>query len=355
MIELDKYFHLFSCCLPVKGSCRSAIVDLQRHQFHCIPNELYAIVTESNSATVKETTDRLKECDRQVVLEYFDYLIEQDLGVLLKSYEIELFPKLNLQWDFPSEISNAVVEISSCFGEYIKKIITQIDTLNCFFIQFIFYKPVTRQELGKILEMCNCTSVRSIQLNMPFSSLAGESDYIALCKGFHKIAKIECFDSPIDKVENVYGEIGKIIYYSKTIQSSRSCGVVDIAYFPNNISHFTESQHHNTCLNRKVCIDINGDIKNCPAMSRSFGNIRDTSIAQAIAKPGFKDLWNIRKDDIEVCKDCEFRHMCTDCRAFIKEPNNIYSQPAKCTYNPYIAKWQGEEGYISIEDMTARE
>jgi SPASM domain peptide maturase of grasp-with-spasm system len=95
---------------------------------------------------------------------------------------------------------------------------------------------------------------------------------------------------------------------------------------------------------------VNGEIKNCPSLSRSFGNIKDTTIAEAIAKPGFKDLWSIRKDDIDVCKDCEFRYMCTDCRAFIKDPDNIYSQPAKCTYNPYIAKWQGEEGYVSVEE-----
>ena len=42
--------------------------------------------------------------------------------------------------------------------------------------------------------------------------------------------------------------------------------------------------------------------------------------------------------------------MCTDCRVFIKDPENIYSQPAKCTYNPYIAKWQGEEGYVPVEE-----
>jgi len=40
----------------------------------------------------------------------------------------------------------------------------------------------------------------------------------------------------------------------------------------------------------------------------------------------------------------------TDCRAFIKNPENIYSQPAKCTYNPYIAKWQGEEDYMSVAE-----
>jgi hypothetical protein len=42
--------------------------------------------------------------------------------------------------------------------------------------------------------------------------------------------------------------------------------------------------------------------------------------------------------------------MCTDCRVFIKDSENSLSQPSKCTYNPYIAKWQGEEGYVPVEE-----
>jgi SPASM domain peptide maturase of grasp-with-spasm system len=121
-------------------------------------------------------------------------------------------------------------------------------------------------------------------------------------------------------------------------------------YFRINKSLFTESQNHNTCLNRKLCIDAEGNIKNCPSMPRSFGNIKDTTLLEAIEKEGFKDLWFITKDQIEVCKDCEFRYMCTDCRCFLKDSENIYSQPAKCTYNPYIAKWAGEDGYVSVEE-----
>ena len=88
-------------------------------------------------------------------------------------------------------------------------------------------------------------------------------------------------------------------------------------------------------------------------MGHNFGNIKDTSLEEAINKPSFKDLWGIRKDDIDVCKDCEFRYMCLDCRCFIKDKKNIFSQPAKCPYNPYIAKWQGDDGYITVEKWRA--
>lgn len=48
----------------------------------------------------------------------------------------------------------------------------------------------------------------------------------------------------------------------------------------------------------------------------------------------FRKLWNIKKDDIEICKECELRYVCQDCRAYIANPENIHSKPRKCTYTP---------------------
>ena len=158
------------------------------------------------------------------------------------------------------------------------------------------------------------------------------------------------FRAPESRSISLKGNLALIVYYADKVLAPENCGVVSTDYFCIGMKHFTESQHHNTCLNRKICIDANGDIKNCPAMAKSYGNIKDTTLEEAINKPGFKDLWYVCKDQIDVCKDCEFRHICTDCRCFIKDPGNIYSQPAKCTYNPYICLWEGQEGYVPVEE-----
>jgi hypothetical protein len=55
---------------------------------------------------------------------------------------------------------------------------------------------------------------------------------------------------------------------------------------------------------------------------------------EALEKPGFK------KDQIEVCKDCEFRYICTGCRAYLEDPEDIHSKPLKCGYNPYTCEWE---------------
>ena len=60
----------------------------------------------------------------------------------------------------------------------------------------------------------------------------------------------------------------------------------------------------------------------------------------AINSDGFKDKWRITKDQIEICKDCEFRYVCSDCRAYVENPEDIYSKPLKCGYNPYTCEWE---------------
>ena len=47
----------------------------------------------------------------------------------------------------------------------------------------------------------------------------------------------------------------------------------------------------------------------------------------------------------KVCKDCEFRYICTDCRAYTEKTHTNEegldtSKPLKCGYNPYTGEWE---------------
>lgn len=74
-------------------------------------------------------------------------------------------------------------------------------------------------------------------------------------------------------------------------------------------------------------------------MKRSYGHIDDTSLLQVVNQPDFQKLFHIKKEEILVCKDCEFRNICTDCRAYLEDHNNLYSKPLKCGYDPYTGEW----------------
>ena len=131
-----------------------------------------------------------------------------------------------------------------------------------------------------------------------------------------------------------------LIFTEQNVISEKSCGLISQNNFTVNLTTFTESQKHNSCLNRKISIDKMGNIKNCPSMSQNFGNIKDTPLQKVLANKDFKKYWNITKAQITICKDCEFRYICTDCRAYIENPDDMYSKPLKCGYDPYTNKWE---------------
>lgn len=346
----DKLYPLFTACIPIKGHNRSLIMDLHRHKVHNIPNPLYNILLLSKTTVFRDVLKGYTKSEQKIVQEYFHFLLENELIFEADKSEIIRFPDLSLEWDVPSLCNNAIIDITKELKYDLKPLIKQLDTLNCLHIQIRIFDVFDVENLVDIVSFCNALSFNSIQLLLPYSNKVTENFWVDLMKKYKRLSKIDLFNCPENKEIQVYGVHSIIFCHIQLLRDATQCGSINTAFFSVTMDHFTESQAHNTCLNRKLCIDAEGNIKNCPAMERSFGNIKDTTLQEAIEKPGFKDLWFIHKDLIDVCKDCEFRHMCTDCRCFIKDPENIYSQPAKCTYNPYICKWENEEGYVPVEE-----
>lgn len=75
-------------------------------------------------------------------------------------------------------------------------------------------------------------------------------------------------------------------------------------------------------------------------MTNSFGSFKKENLQTVVSSKEFQRLWNVKKDDVKVCQDCEYRYVCTDCRAFIENPEDLHSKPLKCGYNPYTNEWE---------------
>ena len=88
-------------------------------------------------------------------------------------------------------------------------------------------------------------------------------------------------------------------------------------YFTTNRKFYRESLIANTCLNGKICVERNGQIKNCPSIAKSYGAINSVKVKDIIADQSFVKLWFITKDQIDICRDCEFKNICSDCRGYL--------------------------------------
>ncbi len=337
----NSYFSLFENCKIVKGITRSMICDLQREKYFFIPNSLYDLINEYNG---KKKEDILKIHGREnceTINEYFDFLHENEfIFWISRRKDLNMFTPLNLAFDLPSIVSNAIFQISNLTVNSLQRIIKEFEELNCQDIQFQFECTKQLDCLEQVFICTELARIRSIEIYLKWNNDLNIDNLELLIEKYPRIRILTVHSSPSFYLNSHIASMGMLFYTTEKIDFLKSCGLVHWDYFNTNIKLFTEAQQHNTCLNRKISIDVNGEIKNCPSMTKSYGNIKDTTLAEAIEKPGFKDLWFINKDKIHVCKDCEFRYICTDCRAYIENPEDIYSKPLKCGYNPYTAEWE---------------
>lgn len=337
------YYKLFACCMPVRGYVRSAVYDIQRKDYCFVPNDLCDILINEKNISLNELKLRYSE---EIIDTYFNYLFEEEICFPCDKEDLELFPELDIQWHIPFEFETAIVDFRQDTFGLLDRVVEELDIYAIPNVQIRIFEEINEEQLKKLVNKFTNTKMKFFEFILPNCFSKEFIDKLAMKTT--KISLIVLTDSNQKERRDV--EQARIFETPERITSNSQCGFIQQEQFAIETRTYCESVQFNSCLHCKLGIDTEGNIKNCPSMSESFGNIKDTTIAEALKHPDFKKYWTISKDKIEVCKDCEFRHMCTDCRAYLKQADNIYSQPAKCNYNPYIAKWKGEDGYVSVEE-----
>ncbi|MCJ7526251.1 MAG: radical SAM protein [Candidatus Aminicenantes bacterium] len=126
----------------------------------------------------------------------------------------------------------------------------------------------------------------------------------------------------------------------KTLLNKKSLNKPEFAKC--SLERFQRALYGNNCFLRHICISHDGNVFPC-IMEReiTLGNVLKESIEVIINNPFTEKIMRLNKDKIEVCKDCEYRYCCFDCRPKVKNSSNgnLYAKPPDCNYNPYTGKW----------------
>jgi SPASM domain peptide maturase of grasp-with-spasm system len=352
---MSNYLIIIPTCIFVKGFSRSAIYDTQREVIDFIPNDLYNFCLESNKRQICETLSQYSGEDLEIANEYIDFLLQNEYAFLGSLHDTVQIDNLSMKYNYLGEITNCICEYSPIINRKIKKLCHILDeNMKCRAFQLIsFDKKIALDKLEHILNhFMECIYIHHVELILPFNEDYTLDKLHMLLLKYFCINRIIIHSSPKDILEKNDHTI--LLYVKQSISKYDSCGFVEKDYFSLNLPHITESMKYNNCLHKKIFIDKNGNVKNCPYMNDKCGNVFTDEIHDIITKK-FRWLWNISKDKIQVCQDCEFRYACSDCRIFIKDPTNPYSQPAKCNYNPYIGKWIDEDGYMTVEEFRKKD
>jgi SPASM domain peptide maturase of grasp-with-spasm system len=343
---------IFSDCIPVKGYKRGCIYDLNRRSFLYVPNSLIDFLYENEGKSRQVILNSYSNNDLSTINEYFIFFENNDIIFWIKKELFSNFPKVDLHWDYPSIISNAIIDIHSIDEYNIPKTLLKLQKLGCNHIQIRSYMPLRMEQFTSMLESFSDSSFLSIEIITKFTSKNSLNEIKLFLRNEKRIKALIFHSSKKNVIinERELNSMGNLVFTKQIINTPNDCHNNSVDYMNVMMEHYTEAQSFHTYFNRKVAIDSDGNIKNCTSQIISFGNVDKHDLETIVSKKEFQKLWFVNKDQTMICKDCEYRYMCTDSRVPVKVGPKLWKHNQECNYNPYIAKWKGEEGYLSLSE-----
>jgi SPASM domain peptide maturase of grasp-with-spasm system len=333
----EKFLMLYSNCIPVKGYSRSVICDLQMQNYFFIPNSLYKVLTKKKTKTFFTHND--------IPNEYKQFLIEKNVVFEFGKELSNLYPRLDLNFFVPSKITNVIINVGNNNITTLLK--DSLDELNCIALQLYFDESFILNDIRNVLSFFIDSRINTVECFFHWNETYSSDDIISLYTDFY----FSCFviyHAPDDVIKAFADAL--VIQFSEFDREF----VINPLCFNVNLKLFSESQSYNTYFNRKLFIGNNGEIKNDSNCDRVFGFVQNLTstkdLISIISSEEFQRLWFVHKEMIEICRDCENRHMCVDSRIPFQNENGTWYHKTECIYNPYTAKWKGEEGYVPLEE-----
>ncbi len=341
---MNRFFNLYSNCIPVKGSEESIIVDLQNTEHINVPNLLLDVLKKTSTHTVNEIKNFFNNDLNEGIDNYFNYLVDIDYGFFLEN--VESFPELNLEWYSPFKVNSAILEISEDCKYDFNAAIKELSSLACFNIQIRINNPDVDNVLSGILDATRKSRIRNVEIFLPESLY--EVHHLKYLDDIENRIKTLVIHSVKDEIltkdlyeNSKYYIDNKLIFTTRIINSSSNDNIKK-ENFIINMEFFTEAQHHNVALNRKVCIDNEGNFKNYLSHKETLGNFNKTSITKLIDNKDFTRKWFVNNDNIDICKDCQFRYICFD-NSDIEFNGSSWRKLNQCPFDPHTNKWESEK------------
>lgn len=165
-------------------------------------------------------------------------------------------------------------------------------------------------------------------------------DWVANAASFNRIVFYTADESRYEEPN--------IFYVKSPLLKQGEPNIKDTSYFICNSELYEESIFFNPAFFGKIYID--------GSSFRIAGetNWKDSDNFESWRKglkSEYPEIWKSPKEKTDICHNCEFHNVCIDNRLPKKrESDGLWYHTTECNYNPYIAKWKGEEGYRTLAE-----
>ena len=402
--EKERYYRLSDHCRWIKGAHGSAIYDLYQRKVFSLNLDATIILDEALSGRLSDDNESfLFELCQKKLLNCSDHIICESMsGLILRYVWLELTNQCNCRcihcygaFGVPKFENQTYVTTEKWFS-----VIDQIKQYHGNAIQFIGGEPILHPDFCKILRYAADRRIGSIDIftngtlvdehilqeikkanaSVRVSLYGYDSashDGITQHKGsFQKLDRCldllreqniptriavvmmkenqDCLDRIISYIESkghVYSgfdtvrQVKHSAQFSHAVTDSRIAEVRCLREpeFQTCCDDYFVNSKWNSCWYGKAAITATGDVIPCIfARDKVCGNILSDEVDQI--KEKLVAYWKINKDSVEVCKDCEYRYACDDCRPLAEgETGDFYAKNPRCFYNPYTGCWNDHD------------
>lgn len=116
-------------------------------------------------------------------------------------------------------------------------------------------------------------------------------------------------------------------------------------------SLFDSNRHWNSCWFGKAAITAEGEVLPCVFQRELVAGDLSKHSLRWIVYHGLRPYWKITRDKIAVCRDCEYRYICRDCRPWAYGyTGDLYAKTPTCTYDPYTGKWAKADSVLKPDN-----
>lgn len=302
-MDKSKFLRVFTDCYLVEGDDGCVIYDLTRLKLISITKITYDVLKEIDGKSIDFIISKFGNN----IIEIIDYFLTEEICFLTD--HPENFPKISEDIYFENECYSAILEIGSSSQYDYVKVINELNQLGCQMLLLSIKSDsnITSEEISKIFNATTNSFLKCIDVVIPSS--------------FENVFSMDFFNQNIRVNSVTY--LGSEEFKTETNENYVSIKRIKDeelnwtekivpTNFTFTLKSFMESKKYNTALNRKICIDEFGFIKNYINHQEHFGNLSatDVSISQVFRSSEFQKKWDIHNDLIEKCKSCKFRYCC---------------------------------------------
>ncbi len=326
------YYKFYESCIPVIGINRGVIYDLPRSALYFLPKDVLKEFIKYSSLGIDKFFMDYKG-SVMTIKKYLNYLLKNELIFYFNNPK--LYPKIDTSISFNNSLDVLFLEIDNI--DFFKENLLTINQINIlgFTNLVLISNNSSFDNLISILKNIQNSRIKNINLLIKYEPNI-YFQLIRILSEFELLIEITVFNTTVefnDKSEKM------ISFTSESLDYLFQKKITNVNDFVINQYAYYESLKYNLYFNRKIYVDNFGNIKHGFSDINNYGNLKNNKLETLAKSKSFNELLLINKNQIKVCKDCEFKYICPDQR-IPKKINNSYYHETICNYDPYKNEWK---------------